>query len=73
MGCFPGDSDCKNLPTMQKTLVQSLDWGDPLEKGIGTHSSIYACRIPWTEEPGRKESDTTEPLTLFSFLSPFTL
>ena len=43
----------KNLPAMQKTWVQSLSWEDPLEKGIATHSSILAWRIPWTEEPGR--------------------
>ena len=44
---------------------------DPLEKGMATHSSILSWRIPWTEEPGRpwgrKESDTTEWLTSFSF------
>ena len=32
-------------------LVQSLDWEDPLEKGMVTYSSILAWRIPWTEEP----------------------
>ena len=42
----------KNLPTMQKTQVQSLSKEDPLEKGMATHSSILAWRIPWTEEPG---------------------
>ena len=58
----------KNLPAMQKTQVQSLDWADPLEKEMATHSSILAWRIPWTEElgglqsMGRKESDTTERL-----------
>ena len=31
-------------------------WKEPLEKGIATHSSIPACRIPWTEEPGRLQS-----------------
>ena len=41
----------KNLPAMQETWVQSLGWGDPLEKGMTTHSSILACRIPWREEP----------------------
>ena len=41
-----------NLPAMQETGVQSLDWEDPLEKGMATHSSILAWRIPWTEEPG---------------------
>ena len=38
----------KNLPAMQETWVQSLDWEDPLEKGKATHSSIVAWRIPWT-------------------------
>ena len=41
----------KNLPTMQETLVSSLGWEDPLKNGMATHSSIYAWRIPWTEEP----------------------
>ena len=42
----------KNLPVMWETWVQSLGWEDPLEKGMATHSSILAWRIPWTEEPG---------------------
>ena len=42
----------KNLPAMQDTHVQSLGWEDPLEKGMATHPSILAWRIPWTEEPG---------------------
>ena len=46
----------KNLPVMQETWVQSLDWEDPLEKGMVTHSSILAWRIQWTEEPGRVQS-----------------
>ena len=46
----------KNLPAMQETQVQSLDQEDPLEKGMGTHSSILAWRIPWTEEPGGLQS-----------------
>ena len=37
---------------MQETWVQSLGWKDLLEKGMATHSSILAWRIPWTEEPG---------------------
>ena len=41
----------KNLPAMQETQVQSLGWEDPLEKGMTTHSSILAWRIPWTEKP----------------------
>ena len=42
----------KNLPAMQKTHVQSMIWEDPLEKGMATHASILAWRIPWTKEPG---------------------
>ena len=38
----------KNLPVMRETWVQSLGWEDPLEKGMATHSSILAWRIPWT-------------------------
>ena len=53
---------------MQETHVPSLDWKDPPEKGMTTHSSILSWKIPWTEEPerlqsmSRKESDTTEGL-----------
>ena len=43
----------KNLSTMQGTQVQSLDGEDYLEKGMASHSSILALRIPWTEEPSR--------------------
>ena len=46
----------KNLPAMQETWVQSLGWEDPLERGMATHSSIFAWRIPWTEEPGGLQS-----------------
>ena len=46
----------KNLPAMQETRVQSLGGEDLLEKGIATHFSILAWRIPWTEEPGRLQS-----------------
>ena len=42
----------KNLLAMQKIWVRSLSQEDPLEKGMATHSSILAWRIPWTEEPG---------------------
>ena len=61
-----------NLPAMQETRVWFLCQEDPLEKGMVTHSSILAWRIPWTEEPvgyrpwGHKESDMTEWLTLYS-------
>ena len=69
----------KNLPAMQETWVQSLGGEDLLEKGMATHSSILAWRIPWTEEPGGlqsmgcKESDKTEDalyrLTLIHYTS----
>ena len=59
----------KNPPAMQETWVQTMGREDPLKKGMATHSSIVAWRIPWTEEPGvyslwgHKESAMTEPLT----------
>ena len=46
----------KNLPAMQETKVQSLGQEDLLEKGMATHSSILAWRIPWTKEPDRLQS-----------------
>ena len=46
----------KNLPVIRETWVQSLGWEDPLEKGMATHSSILAWRIPWAEEPGGLQS-----------------
>ena len=59
----------KNPPAMRETWIGSLGQEDRLEKGMATHSSILAWRIPWTEEPGTgcsswgcKESDTTERL-----------
>ena len=64
-GAFPGGSAVKNLPAMWEMWVRSLGQADPLEKGMATHSSILAWRIPWTEESGslcpwgRKEWDTT--------------
>ena len=42
----------RTLSAMQKTQVRSLGWEDPLEKGLATYSSIFAWRIPWTEESG---------------------
>ena len=52
----------KNPPAMQETWVQSLGWEDPLEKGMATHSSILAWRIPWRSPWGRKKSDMIERL-----------
>ena len=64
----------KNLPAKQKTQemrVRSLGQEDPLEKETATHSSVLAWSIPWTEEPGRlqsnKELGTTERLNTFTF------
>ena len=54
-----------HLPAMQETWVRFLNWEDPLEKEMATHSSILSWRIPWTEEPsglqsmGSQELDTT--------------
>ena len=57
----------KDSPAMQETQVQSLSLEDPLEKGMATHSSILAWRIPWIKEPGglqfmgsQKSWDTTK-------------
>ena len=54
------------MQEMQETWVQFLCQEDLLEEGMAIHSSILACRVPWTEEPGRpqstgcKELDTTD-------------
>ena len=54
---------------MQETWVRSLGQEDPLEKEMATHSTILACKIPWTEEPAglqsmeSQELDTTEQLS----------
>ena len=64
----------KDPPAMQEIQVRSLGQEDPLEKEMAPHSSILAWGIPWTEEPGglslwgRRESDTTERLTLSVFI-----
>ena len=49
---FPGESD------VRESICSAGDLGreDPLEKGMATHSSILAWRIPWTEEPGGLQS-----------------
>ena len=60
---------------MRETWDQSLGQEDLLEKEMATHSSILAWKIPWMEDPvgyspwGRKESDTTEQLHFFSFIT----
>ena len=50
---FPGGLVVKNLPATQKMWVQSLGREDLLKEEMTTHSSILACEIAWTEEPGR--------------------
>ena len=50
--CYLVAQMVKNLPAMEDTWVRSLDQEDPLEKGMATHPSTLAWRIPWTEEPG---------------------
>ena len=46
----------KRLPKMRETQVQSLGQEDPLEKEIASHSSTFAWKNPWTEDPGRPQS-----------------
>ena len=46
-----GDLEVKNLPANAGNTGSSLGWEDPLEKGMATHSSIFACEIPGTKEP----------------------
>ena len=56
----------RNLPAVWEPWFPSLGWEDPLEKGMATHSSILAWKIPWREVPGgytpwgRKESDIVD-------------
>ena len=49
---FPSGSVGKESSCNAETCVWSLGWEDPLEKGVATHSSVLAWRIPWAEEPG---------------------
>ena len=63
----------KNLPAMQEIWVQSLSWEDPLEKGKATYSSILAWNSPLYSPWGRKESDTTEWLSLTWYANITTL
>jgi len=53
---FPGGSDGKESACNVGYPVQSLSQEDPLEKGMATHFSILAWRIPWTEEPSQLQS-----------------
>ena len=53
---FPVAQRVKHLPAMRETQVWSLGWEDNLEKEMAIHSSIFAWRIPWMEEPGKLQS-----------------
>ena len=58
----------KNLLPVQEIWAQSLDWEDPLEKEMATHSSVLAWEIPWTEKPGRLQSmGSQKSLTQLSY------
>ena len=62
----------KNLPAVQETQVQSLGREDPPEKGMATHFSFLAWRIPWTEEPGWLQSIALQSqtwLSIFHFIA----
>ena len=63
----------KELPAIQDTGVQFLGWEGPPEKGMATHSSILAWRIPRTEEPGGLKSMGSKRLLLKSMISFSTL
>ena len=56
----------KNLPAMQETWVRSLAQEDPPEKGMATHFSILAWRIPWRKERGRLQSMASKSRTRLS-------
>ena len=67
---FPGGSSGKE-PAYQhrrykRWVFDLLSWDDPLEKGMATHSSILAWRIPWTEEPGGLQSMGSQSQTQLS-------
>ena len=53
----------KTPPAMRQTWVQPLGWEDPLEEGMATPSSVRAWRLPWTEEPGRRQSTGSQSRT----------
>ena len=61
---FPGGSAGTESACNAGELGRSLGWEEPLEKGMATHSSILAWRIPWTIPLDCKESDTAKQLSL---------
>ena len=70
---FPGGAGAKYLPVNAGYMwIQSLGQEDPLEKGMETHSSILAWRIPWTEVPGRLQSMGSQSRTQLKQLNTHT-
>ena len=64
IGVFLVAQMVKNLSATQETQVGFLDQKDPLENGMATDSSIIGWRIPWTEEPGRLQSMSSQRVGL---------
>ena len=62
----------KTLPATRETWVESLGGEDPLEKGMATHSSVLAWRVPWTEQPGRLPSMGLQRVRLDRAATTFT-
>ena len=62
----------KNLPARQEIRVCSLGQGDPLEKGIATHSNILAWKIPWTKKPGGLQSRGSQRVRHYRVTNTFT-
>ena len=60
-----------NLSAMWETWLRPLGGEDPLEKGMATHSSVLAWRIPWTEEPGGLQSMQFQRVAHTFFSSPY--
>ena len=58
--------DCLSDQAIKETWVQPLGREDPLEEAMATHSSVLACRIPWTEEPGGLQSVGSQSQTPLS-------
>ena len=65
-GAPPGGSDRKESACNKRNPVHSLDWEDPLEEGMATHSSLFAWEIPWTEELGGLHSMGSQSQTQLS-------
>ena len=66
---FPGDTVVRNLPAMQEMQLPSLSQEDPLEEKMANRFSIIAWKIPWTEEPGRRQSMRSQRLDMTEGLS----